>query len=201
MAFNNSVCPFMSKMIFDNGVAPILTGVDTENVTTLAGANSPIKIQPFSIDANVYFAYTDCISGNCQLWNDEIENCSISFKSSQNTMGSILGTLDEAAELIPAHTTGTCDNCGKPSTILNLLKHVNKDHMDSNNIPYATLLISEHLGKQDVDGNGEIYGVDFGITDSDDKPTMLYSIENSPDFPSSLPYYKLWSTYVNEIEN
>lgn len=56
--------------------------------------------------------------------------------------------------------------------------------------PKATTLINEFVGNEDVDNNGEIYGYDFKISDSDtEKPNILKAIENNPD----------WSDPTNEI--
>jgi hypothetical protein len=48
--------------------------------------------------------------------------------------------------------------------------------------PFATTLIAEFVGNQYLDGNGKIYGKDFMITDSADKPKMLNSLELGPDW-------------------
>jgi len=48
--------------------------------------------------------------------------------------------------------------------------------------PYATVLITEYMSSQDLDGNGFIYGKDFMISDSIDKPIMIKSVEMSPEW-------------------
>ncbi len=48
--------------------------------------------------------------------------------------------------------------------------------------PYATVLIAEYMGRQDLDANDFIYGFHFMIEDSETKPLMLKAIEAAPEW-------------------
>jgi|SRR6056297_3027795 len=70
----------------------------------------------------------------------------------------------------------------------------------TNSVTPSTLLMMEFQGNQDIDNNGKIYGKDFKITDSSEKPSTLQSIENSPYWEE--PYVSIpWSEYLDWFEN
>lgn len=48
--------------------------------------------------------------------------------------------------------------------------------------PYASVLIAEYMGFQDLDQNFFIYGHDFMVTDGPTKPGMLKAIEYGPEW-------------------
>ena len=48
--------------------------------------------------------------------------------------------------------------------------------------PYATILAQEYATNEDRDGNNRVYGYDFGILPTNDKPMMLNSMENTPNW-------------------
>jgi hypothetical protein len=68
--------------------------------------------------------------------------------------------------------------------------------MDPITPPKAASLIAEFMGDEDLDKNGAIYGYDFMINGTDpEKPNMLKSIENMPDW--SDPVCKItWAQYL-----
>jgi hypothetical protein len=47
---------------------------------------------------------------------------------------------------------------------------------------YATVLITEYIGNQDLDKNGFIYGKDFIIKNNENKPKILETLELAPDW-------------------
>lgn len=64
--------------------------------------------------------------------------------------------------------------------------------------PYAAKLVNEYMAYEDLDDNGFIYGRDFKIKDSGDKPPMLFCIEDNPawiDPPIEISWVELktWS--------
>jgi len=48
--------------------------------------------------------------------------------------------------------------------------------------PFATVLVAEYMGGQDLDDNGFVYGKEFMIADGYDKPLMLKPIEVTPEW-------------------
>jgi hypothetical protein len=72
--------------------------------------------------------------------------------------------------------------------------------------PYAAKLINEYMAYEDLDGNGLIYGRDFKVKSSNDKPPMLLSIEDSPiwvnpEIEVSWVELRKWSENPNENIN
>ena len=59
----------------------------------------------------------------------------------------------------------------------------------------ASMLGQECMGSEDLDGNGLIYGLDFHIIDSDDKPFMLKHIPNKG---VGYPWKGYYDNYIKE---
>ena len=72
--------------------------------------------------------------------------------------------------------------------------------------PYAAKLINEYMAYEDLDGNGLIYGRDFKVADSEDKPPMLFSVEDNPAWTNppvevSWAALKAWGNNPNAAPN
>lgn len=102
------------------------------------------------------------------------------------------------------------------NSLIELLNHIHASHYHSSShecpqipatcgtytfggsVPYAAKLVNEFAAYEDLDGNNYIYGKDFKVADSSDKPPMLIAIEENPIWvdPSlevSWADLKLWS--------
>ena len=112
----------------------------------------------------------------------------------------VIGNSTSAAEAIITHTTptGPCQECGQPSTLVNLMKHADFDHdnsaTESSTPPMAVTLIVEYKCEEDRDNNSKVYGKDFKcITDV---PKMLTDIEKNdwtePPLATTWAEYKTW---------
>jgi hypothetical protein len=201
------ICPYLSNVIKNELLSENLNF----NLNSQTYPDISINISSLTPElSGVYMLYHDCIGENCQLWDSYNEECSL--KSSKNTLDNMNNTLD--------NMNNTLDNM---DTIMN---HVHdshehkKDHNCENldagcgeatikkklSVPYANTLISEYLGSQDLDGNGYIYGIDFGIVDSPDKPSMLDAVEYNEGWvdPSIMVNWsdlKQWSITKDESDN
>ncbi|MEA3357655.1 MAG: hypothetical protein U9Q67_04435, partial [Patescibacteria group bacterium] len=72
------------------------------------------------------------------------------------------------------------------------------DRFGPDPVPVVNTLISEFVGNEDLDGNGEIYGFDFKIDPADpDFPPALESIENHPRCTAT--ELVLWSDFLATI--
>jgi hypothetical protein len=61
-------------------------------------------------------------------------------------------------------------------------KPLEKPFSKSFGVSWASVLITEYIGNQDLDRNRFIYGKDFMIENNENKPKMLETIEQSPDW-------------------
>lgn len=103
-------------------------------------------------------------SASCQLWDANKSECSVKLGGVYNCHmhDSHWHKSEHSASEVPS-------GLGEPS---------------KSDAPYASVLVNEFVCQQDMDSNGKIYGYDFAIKDSNDKPFVLDSVESNPKWQS-----------------
>ena len=67
-------------------------------------------------------------------------------------------------------------------------------------IPKASVLVNEFMGNEDLDGNGQIYGIHFKIGDDPSKPVILRGLEQHPSWPDPSIAVS-WGAYLQSLED
>jgi len=201
-----ATCPFLSY-------TPI--SQTNSSGTTSEGSGSEFEVTQWSYSYGS-LVQVSCLGSSCQIWDSTNSRCGMLvsntiknttdetvslIKHLEDTVGkpserddsnTLLKWLQEVVGVIadidniPSHTSGTCSYCNQPSTLLEMIQHVNKDHWDVGSgaaMPYAAILMSEYQANEDMDNNSKVYGFDFKINvDDNEKPPMLKGMEDHPDF-------------------
>lgn len=153
-----------------------------------------------------------CLLVNCEIWDVANGECSINIikkymihthDSHSHIINHLYDNLEADGGEVPV------EHPYEMSTHLHNAHLHKRDHMceeklsdecgggEAPSMP-AAKLVNEHMGNNDEDGNGLVYGVDFIINPTDpDKPPMLQKIEQSPDFnPPSGITKMTWSEFL-----
>jgi len=194
------ICPYLSNVVKNELLGYSLN----QDLNSLNYPDIDINISSLTPEiSGVYMLYHNCVKDQCQLWDSDNEECSLysskavldSSKIVLNNIDTILNHVHESHEHKKSHD---CSNlspgCGESIVERKL------------SVPYANTLISEYLGSQDLDGNGYVYGIDFGINDSSDKPKMLDAVEideawTDPSVMVNWSDLKQWSITKLESDN
>ena len=170
--------------------------------------------------SNNYMLYHDCIEEKCQLWDNINKRCGAKVSDTvRSEPDNEIPTLITMLETV----LGKLSEKGEAATGESILVHVNHEHDShkhafrhlcqeipthcgksvggaSTSVSPSTTLMMEFQGNQDIDDNGLIYGRDFKISESLEKPSILRSIENSPYWME--PNLSIsWSSYLAWFEN
>lgn len=80
-------------------------------------------------------------------------------------------------------------------------RHFDQEHWNKTgaSVPKASVLVSEYMGNQDLDGNGLVYGFDFYITEDDTIPKMLLKIQQTSDFDKTGLTEMTWQQYLDSL--
>jgi len=196
----SDICPFYTKIHMD-----ILCTCNSDGTFSVIDTKKEEEVPP--IPKPTY---------NCKLWDFDNARCGtqvtdiIKQPTTENSclMIQLESTIGKTSEKASAEGTG--------SSLLREVNHIHGAHWHpsshecpeipvscgtSNNafsMPFATVLVAEYMGGQDLDDNDFIYGRDFMIADSYDKPLMLKPIESTPEWedpPISIGWQELlnWS--------
>lgn len=190
------ICPLLSKPLFDTLVSLPSINESCRTVYSNVECSAYLKIQKICDDSppnnpitGAYYVWMSCLETGCVFWNAQKSVCSFNNQSIE----SVIGTAADAATFIP-------DTEDVPSTLINLLKHLNETHYDESggsSVPKASTLLSEYFGGEDLDDNELIYGKDFKIN-ATDVPKMLKALETDPTWPN--PTTELsWQEYLDSI--
>lgn len=153
LSSDKRLCPFMSDFQRSESV------VENSDGTT-------------SIEEDLNLLYHECIQEKCQLWDGS--RCSVfnTTKRSDNmdvnltNLNSVISHWHRSHLHCASHYVENLSvGGGRPLTC------------SSNIIPYSSELVLEYMCNEDMDGNGKIYGRDFGIMNDGNKPAMLVNME------------------------
>lgn len=164
------------------------------------------------------FYKVQCKQSLCELWNgnqcsiykmtymindidnirQDVEQLKDDVQNLLTYLENVLGTKTAADDLIPHEHHDSRTFTDIRSTLINLLKHLNKDHDDQylSAQTAASMLMSEHMMGEDMDNDGRIYLKDFRIKDSDTKPQTLKQLELNIENADDLKYLT-WEEYHN----
>lgn len=158
------------------------TFLDENLILTIgAGVHSKGNYNIERIGAKGVVVWMDCIGSNCQWWDATRNNCSVPVMNLLNYH------KHDSHEHIDAHGVG--DVPADPGAAVSL------PAQQSN----ASLLSQEYMMGQDMDGNSDIFGIDFALDIYDTNvPKMLLTILKSPDFPSGLDIWT-WQDYLDSL--
>lgn len=216
-----AICPYLSKMIM---TSMSYSGTATSNTVGIAnggGGYGYWALEEGTPTNEIKWAIcnedgTVTLNGetqDCELWDSVNNRCGTKVSDTiRNNTENETPTLITLLENVLGKVSER-DASNTVSTLVEVLNHIHSSHyhvyvhecesvpsecgQGSLVPPLSNILISEYNGKEDLDNNGLIYGVDFKINDDGDKPNVLKSIENSTYWiePSST---MSWSEYVEQ---
>jgi len=149
----------------------------------------------------IIFEFIDCIEDRCQIWDVDHSQCGMLVSEHVGTQpDEARGTVMEIMEHIHnKHLHQTSHDCGSDAYFESAPGiGCGSDIDDKEPPPAALALVTEFVSNEDRDKNGLVYGKDFKILNADaDKPTMLKSLEESPDFTATIEY--TWAGYLASL--
>lgn len=192
------ICPVLTKL--DVG------GEDTSSITDSGSGTIRRHSVICTCNQNGTFTYEEDgvpTSYDCELWDYTNGRCGLKVTELIKEPSTEEDNLMIMLEKIIGKTSEKASAEGTGSSLLRELNHMHGAHWHpsqhtcpqipvncgqptsggaSFGTPFATVLIAEFMSNQDLDSNGYIYGKDFMIEDSYDKPIMIKSIEQTPEW-------------------
>ncbi len=151
--------------------------------------------------AEIGVEFVECIEVLCQIWDTEHDQCGMLVSEHvghkpDESRGTILEVMEHIHN---RHLHQTAHDCATDAyTEASPGSECGADIDDKQPPPAALALVTEFVSNEDRDNNGQVYGVDFKIDSADPaKPTMLKSLEESPDFTATVSIY--WATYLASL--
>jgi len=150
----------------------------------------------------------------CQVWDSTNNRCGAQV--SDTIVDESANGTDTLITLLEAVLGSVADKGGESESLYTIERHIHDGHWHNaeqhgvdefsvegsialgSTVPQASILINEYMGNEDLDANSAIYGFDFMIQDSAEKPPMLTAIESNPswtDPPSAIS----WEDYLDSI--
>jgi hypothetical protein len=184
-----SNCPFLSYVGIQKITKP------TYNIDIITSTDYYIvPAVESTITYNTEITKIACMTTDCKLWDTTYNRCSLNIEYFHNIFG-LENERDDGNSLISYFQ----DILGKHSEKTKNYSLVKQAQNGASGGPYAATLVNEFMCSQDLDGNDKIYGYDFGIIDSYDKPYILSAVQNNESWgdPTLLVNWNELLTWFN----